>query len=146
MSQEIVDEARKWIGTPFRHQGRLKNIACDCLGLIMGVAEELKLTTIYNKPFVDLDIYNYLPDADGLTLEKILDQNLNIKFEKQPGFIVLMQFDNTPNHLAILSNNEQHEFGLIHANSTKMRVVEHHLSKNYAIKIKKIYELNNLIK
>src|SRR6185312_219703 len=35
--QDIVAEARAWIGTPYRHQGSLKGIGCDCLGLVRGV-------------------------------------------------------------------------------------------------------------
>ena len=33
----IVAEAREWIGTRYRHQGSLKGIGCDCLGLVRGV-------------------------------------------------------------------------------------------------------------
>lgn len=33
----IVAEARAWIGTPYKHQGRVRGVACDCLGLVLGV-------------------------------------------------------------------------------------------------------------
>ncbi len=33
----IVAEARSWIGTRYRHQGSLKGVGCDCLGLVRGV-------------------------------------------------------------------------------------------------------------
>jgi len=33
----IVAEARRWIGTPYRHQGSLIHVGCDCLGLVRGV-------------------------------------------------------------------------------------------------------------
>ncbi len=33
----MVAEALSWVGTPYRHQGRLKGIGCDCLGLVLGV-------------------------------------------------------------------------------------------------------------
>ena len=33
----IVAEARGWIGTPYRHQASLKDVGCDCLGLVRGV-------------------------------------------------------------------------------------------------------------
>jgi NlpC/P60 family putative phage cell wall peptidase len=33
----IIAEARAWIGTPYRHQGSLRGIGCDCLGLVRGV-------------------------------------------------------------------------------------------------------------
>src|SRR5581483_8353331 len=34
---DIVAEARSWIGTPYRHQASLKGAGCDCLGLVRGV-------------------------------------------------------------------------------------------------------------
>ncbi|HEY0236559.1 MAG TPA: NlpC/P60 family protein [Afipia sp.] len=33
----IIAEARGWIGTRYRHQGSLKGVGCDCLGLVRGV-------------------------------------------------------------------------------------------------------------
>jgi NlpC/P60 family putative phage cell wall peptidase len=35
--EQIVAEARGWIGTPYRHQASLKGVGCDCLGLVRGV-------------------------------------------------------------------------------------------------------------
>jgi NlpC/P60 family putative phage cell wall peptidase len=35
--EEIVAEARTWIGTPYLHQASLKGAGCDCLGLVRGV-------------------------------------------------------------------------------------------------------------
>ncbi len=37
----IVTEARRWIGTPYRHQASLRGIGCDCLGLVRGVWRDL---------------------------------------------------------------------------------------------------------
>jgi NlpC/P60 family putative phage cell wall peptidase len=37
LQQRVVDEARSWIGTPYRHQASIKSVACDCLGLVRGV-------------------------------------------------------------------------------------------------------------
>jgi NlpC/P60 family putative phage cell wall peptidase len=34
---DIVAEARDWLGTPYRHQASLKGVGCDCLGLLRGV-------------------------------------------------------------------------------------------------------------
>ncbi|MFT4149975.1 MAG: NlpC/P60 family protein [Paracoccaceae bacterium] len=34
---DIVIEARSWIGTPYRHQAATKGAGTDCLGLIRGV-------------------------------------------------------------------------------------------------------------
>ena len=37
----VVAVARGFIGTPYRHQGALKGVGCDCLGLVRGVWREL---------------------------------------------------------------------------------------------------------
>ena len=37
IGEEAVAQARLWLGTPYRHQGSLRGIGCDCLGLLRGV-------------------------------------------------------------------------------------------------------------
>ncbi|MFA3917854.1 NlpC/P60 family protein [Ruegeria hyattellae] len=37
---EIVEVARSWLGTPYRHQSAARGAGCDCLGLIRGVWRE----------------------------------------------------------------------------------------------------------
>ncbi len=39
---DIVAEARRWIGTPYRHQGSVCGAGADCLGLIRGVWRAIK--------------------------------------------------------------------------------------------------------
>ena len=39
--EEIIIEAKSWLGTKWQHQASLKNIACDCVGLIRGIYENL---------------------------------------------------------------------------------------------------------
>lgn len=34
---QVVAEARRWIGTPYRHQGSRRGAGCDCLGLVRGI-------------------------------------------------------------------------------------------------------------
>lgn len=33
----VVAEARRWLGTPYRHRAALRGVGCDCLGLLRGV-------------------------------------------------------------------------------------------------------------
>lgn len=40
-SDRIVEAARSWLGTPYRHQASLKGVGTDCLGLIRGVWREV---------------------------------------------------------------------------------------------------------
>lgn len=39
--EEIVCIARRWIGTPYRHQASRRGVGADCLGLVRGVWREL---------------------------------------------------------------------------------------------------------
>jgi NlpC/P60 family putative phage cell wall peptidase len=38
----IIAAARGWLDTPYRHQGSLRGVGCDCLGLIRGVWREVE--------------------------------------------------------------------------------------------------------
>ncbi|MDD3446246.1 MAG: NlpC/P60 family protein [Zavarzinia sp.] len=40
-SERVVAVARRWAGTPYRHQASLIGIGCDCLGLVRGVYRDL---------------------------------------------------------------------------------------------------------
>ena len=37
VSDRVVKEARRWIGTPYRHQASTLGAGADCLGLVRGV-------------------------------------------------------------------------------------------------------------
>ncbi|MCD7059500.1 NlpC/P60 family protein [Pelagibacterium xiamenense] len=37
MRAQVVAEAQRWLGTPYRHQASALGAGCDCLGLVRGV-------------------------------------------------------------------------------------------------------------
>lgn len=41
VNSHIVESARRWIGTPYRHQASQRGVGADCLGLIRGVYREV---------------------------------------------------------------------------------------------------------
>ena len=41
MSRAVVDAARAWIGTPYRHGASVPGAGADCLGLVRGLWREL---------------------------------------------------------------------------------------------------------
>ncbi len=53
---KIVEKSREWIGTPFHEQGRQKGIGCDCVGLILGIAKEIGVTSLIGRPWDECDI------------------------------------------------------------------------------------------
>jgi len=54
----IIAETTSWIGTPYQHQASLKNIGCDCLGLVRGIwraiyQTEPELTPAYSPDWAE---------------------------------------------------------------------------------------------
>jgi NlpC/P60 family putative phage cell wall peptidase len=37
IASEVVAEARRWVGTPYRHGSSTRGVGCDCLGLVRGI-------------------------------------------------------------------------------------------------------------
>lgn len=147
LKQQIVLEARSWLGTAFHHQGRLKKTAehaggCDCLGLIIGVARKLNLTTKHGALIHQFDQQNYAQIPDGNNLEAQLAQNLPIKeiTEISPGDLALLAFAKTPQHLAIVGEVES-RITLIHAYSSAGFVCEHALDAKWQRRVVSVFEL-----
>jgi hypothetical protein len=133
MSHAIVTAARSWLGTRFHHQGRVKCTnqhagGVDCLGLLMGVAQELHLTNAQGIALASCDETYYPHQPDCQKLYMTLSQHLiQIPIgDITPGNILLLKVDQNPQHLAIVSDY-QNGFGMIHAYAPARAVVEHAL-------------------
>lgn len=112
--EDIVAAARGWIGTPFHHQGRLKGVGVDCVGVVIGVARELGIS--------DFDTTGYARRPDSRELEK-LARALMIEVPARkalPGDVLLLEIDGQPQHLAFVT-----DIGMLHAYAPLRRVVEH---------------------
>ena len=148
----IVSEARRWIGTPFHHQARIKGKGCDCLGLIVGVAKELKLKDKQGKLLSYHDECNYSrqPNCTHLIdkLSSLLDQ-IPIA-DLRPGDIGVFKIGENPQHLAILSeysipsNNTGSglELGMIHSYAIAKRVVEHRMDDEWKSKLEHVFRVS----
>lgn len=125
---DVVREARTWKDTPFRHQGRVKGRACDCAGLIIGVAGGLGL------PHVDVRDYGRMPHPKRMRaaldaqLERIAIGSADV------GDVVWMAWDRCPQHLAIIT-----DVGLIHAYERAGKVVEHPMNNGWRAMIRAAY-------
>jgi NlpC/P60 family putative phage cell wall peptidase len=134
--EDIVDEARSWLGTRWQHQGRVKKNkrfagGVDCLGLILGVANTLNL-------FPDILIfhnYNRLPH-DNLLLQEC-DRHLVKKdiLDMQPGDVLAFRMQFEPQHLAILSEKQT----MIHAYIQTRAVVENSLDQEWLDRLVAVY-------
>ncbi len=147
LSDKIVTQARTWLGTKYHHQGRLKkssnhNGGVDCLGLIIGVLNELQIKDSNGKLLSEYDEINYSNLPDGKRLKAKLNNYLkeipkqNIKL----GDIALLRFANNPQHTAFIGEIEG-QLTLIHCYLSSGKVVEHRINENWRKRIVAIYRI-----
>lgn len=132
--ERIVREARRWIGTPYRHQAAALGAGADCLGLLRGVWRGL-----YGREVAPIPPYaaDWRDGADGAALEAAARRYL-VAAGPEPGagdVILLRLMRRRPaRHCAIMVANDR----FIHAQE-HLGVVEMALSESWAQRIAGIY-------
>lgn len=114
----IVETARRFVGTPFLHQGRTPGRGLDCLGVMVAVGRALDLfdydvAGYPRQPTTDLPLAPHIAAA-GFTPLPLA--------EAQAGDALLMRIIRQPQHVALLT-----DVGLLHAWLQAGAVVEHGL-------------------
>jgi len=134
---DVVTEARTWIGTPFHHQGRVKGVGVDCIGLVIGVARTLGAVP----PNFDVTGYPRVPD--GVSLMATARQYMTeiARDNKKPGDVIVVSFDRDPQHFGILADYRHGGFSIIHGASNPGRVIETRLMFSEHMKFVAVFEL-----
>jgi len=134
--EEIVREAREWIGTPYHHQGRVKGVGCDCAGLIIGIAHSLGISTF------DYRHYSRQPDASVLLslCDEYLDRVDSLD-AALPGDVLIFLIRRQPIHMGILTEKGT----VIHVWPSVGKVVEHILDEKWRRRIYRVYRYKEVI-
>lgn len=114
----LVAEARSWIGTPFHHQAFVKNLGCDCVGLLMGVGMATRILPedFTNTPeFQQFAGYPRVPD--GRMLRAACERFMRpiSREEMTFGDVVLFTIVREPQHVGMLAPYKFGGFSVIHA-------------------------------
>lgn len=146
---EVVQKAREYLGTPFQHQGRLKGIALDCVGLPLCVAEDLGLVDSKGVPFRRTDNANYTAQPLDAFVHREAVRRLIQKdiADIAPGDLITLRVPRVPCHVAIVSAvSNAFGLGMIHAYSgyaTKKlpngSTVEHILDEKWMRRIEGVF-------
>lgn len=99
--EEIVAEARSWLGTPFIWQQSAKGRGCDCKGLVWGVARELGLpeaASLYASIRGE-----YHTRVDSRLLLKGMAETFAPADEPRPGDVLVLRVAGRPQHLGIMT-------------------------------------------
>ena len=128
---DVVRAARGFLGTRFRHQGRLPGRGLDCAGVIVAAARAVGL------PDYDVAGYGRLPNGGSLRLHLAAAGCREIgPGEARAGDIYLMRFESDPQHLALVT-----DIGILHAYADIGRVVEHRLDDAWRERIVAAFHL-----
>lgn len=128
--KQITDCARTYLDTPFQHQGRVKGISCDCVGVPYMVADEMGLCDRQGTKIGRLDNVNYQPQPTGNFVHTECQRILVEKpvAEMQEGDVLSMKMPTIPCHVGIVSKlyagTPNECFGVIHGYSPAHKVVE----------------------
>lgn len=126
---QVIKCARTYLETPFHHQGRVKAVGIDCVGLVIGVANELGLSDF------NYTAYGHSPHA-GM-MEKLLLENMDrvSRGNMRAGDILHLTFDKEPQHLAILTDSGT----IIHAYAKVKKCVEHPIDALWLNRIRGVF-------
>ncbi len=102
---QVIEKAREYVGSPYRHQGRVKHKAIDCLGLIACVAEELGIVDPSGQPILRNQHLDYPPTGDSKRLlAEFCEPRLVERKDIQLGSILALKLAKEPIHLAICAS------------------------------------------
>ena len=131
--EQIVEKARTYLGTPFHHQGRVKGIGIDCVGLVVEVSKELGL--------FGYDTIAYSRYPDGKTLMRELKEHLieiPVGGAKLGDVLVFWISPKTKNlqHIGFKT-----DIGVIHTHEHVGKVVEHRLGSAWTKRLVHAFRL-----
>lgn len=140
-AEQVVNEARRYIGTPYSHQGRVITRALDCVGLVLCTADELNLVDREGEPFSKNEYPSYAATPSDIFVHRecqrrLLQCPMN---ELAPGCIVTMKAPIAVHSgiVGIIGG----ELSLIHAyNGGTYKCVEHRIDDKWKRRIVGVFK------
>lgn len=119
----LVERARTYIGTPYRHRGRTPR-GLDCAGLPWRAYADLGVV------LPDLKIYGREPYKDGLVQAMVAALGEPVWRGKRPlrsmlqvGDVVACAFVEEPHHLGVIGDDKLYGLSMIHADGNVNKAV-----------------------
>ena len=139
----VVEETRRWIGTPWHHQASVRGIGCDCIGLVVGVAAAVGVREAeFWRADVKYRAYGPLPLPDKLlaACSEYLD-SIPVSSARR-GDVLLMTFMKEPMHFGILTEDEPQY--MAHGYQRFGQVREHALDKIWRRRVLMAFQLRGV--
>lgn len=130
----LVSAARDYLDTPWHHQGRLKGVGVDCIGLLVCSARDAG--------FQVEDVTNYPAEIKGPWLISELEAQCDRLPKAGPyelGDVLAFLFLDAPWHVGLITNLEP--LWIIHAYISTAKVVEVPLHESWQRRIHSAWRL-----
>lgn len=134
----VVAAGRRYLDTPFRHQGRLLGVGCDCVGIPLMVAGDLGLLDKSGMPLNGDCFRSYSSQPADNYVHDMCMEHLVYKpvREMLPGDIVSMKVVTAACHTAMVTEDANGRVCILHAYSGGPgKVVEHLLDEKWRRRI-----------
>lgn len=120
--EQVVEEARKWLGVPWKHQGRDRS-GLDCGGLIVVIARAFEIS--------DYDIRGYRRNPPGLLdFLKHFDENMTrVSNVHRAGLVAIFRHSRTVIHCGVFSEKRGVPH-VVEARAESRKVVETPFDRN----------------
>lgn len=128
--------ARTFLGTPFRHQGRLPGAGLDCVGVVVCALKQLGYHVEDQSGYGRIPLRGRLIAAIENHCDAISQEDI------QPGDLMMFAFRSEPQHIAIVS--AINPIMLIHAYQDVHRVVENGLDVTWQSRLRGCYRLRGI--
>lgn len=132
---DYITAAREYLGTPFHHQGRVRGVGIDCVGLVVCSCWNVGI------PVHDCTTYPRVPD--GTLLQHFQDEPEFVPVDDaiEPGDLLLfwIRQPGVPCHVGIRT-----DVGVLHTYEHVGRVVEHGLSEWWSKRIHSVWRAKQL--
>lgn len=115
----VEDTARSFVGTPFRHQGRIPGVGLDCVGVVAKTAHLLGIS--------DYDWTNYQRRASWAgEFESHFSRNMDrVRVpDIRAGHVAIFRQEGFPCHCGVIGSRSGRGLSLIHAYLPRRAVVE----------------------
>ena len=133
--QDIVTEARTWLGVRWRHQGRTR-FGIDCVGLIVVVGRELGL--------LDYDFGGYGRRPDKSFMSHFETNGTRVpRADRQAGDVAIFKDQNYPCHVGLFGSKAD-RLTVIHARAPK-KVVEEYFANELANDLVAVYRFKEVM-
>lgn len=131
---DIVAQAKGYIGLPWRHQGRDRKLGLDCAGVPIVVAQDLGIS--------DFDTFRYSKRPNAKEFRRaMLEAGCRPVAKAESGDLLRMADRHWPVHVGIYERDERDREWVIHAYAPARQVVRERLTRDVWLRVREIMRL-----